>query len=186
MSYPRVKPIDPPYTEELSKVFQRLMPPGFDPILLFRTIAHNPRILKKFQRSNLLDPGSITQREREIVILRTCARCGAEYEWGVHVGFFSDRVKLTREQIRATTLETMPEDIWNQKENLLIQLVDELHDTANITDTLWSNLVNEWKADQLIELIVLAGFYHTVSFVINGLKIDLEALAPTYADYTTS
>ena len=46
----------------------------------------------------LMPPG-VALREREIVIDRTCARCGAEYEWGVHVAFFGERVGLTREEI---------------------------------------------------------------------------------------
>jgi len=183
MGHPRIKPMEPPYAEELLSEFEKLMPPGFDPILLFRTIAHNPRILKKFRKSNLLDRGSITKREREIIILRTCARCNAEYEWGVHVGFFAEHVGLTKEQIHKTVSGAEDDDAWDKKEKLLIQLVDELHDTANISGSLWTKLDNEWQPDQLIELIVLTGFYHTVSFVINGVKVDLEELAPTFKDY---
>jgi alkylhydroperoxidase family enzyme len=36
---------------------------------------------------------------REIVIDRVRARCGCEYEWGVHVAYFAARVGLTAEQI---------------------------------------------------------------------------------------
>jgi hypothetical protein len=43
----------------------------------------------------LLDRGSIGLRDRAIVIDRACARCGSEYEWGVHVALFAARVGLT-------------------------------------------------------------------------------------------
>ena len=42
---------------------------------LFRTQAHNPRVLQRMFAGNLLDAGAIDQRTRELVILRTCARC---------------------------------------------------------------------------------------------------------------
>jgi hypothetical protein len=69
-------------------------------------------------------------RHREIVIDRTCARCGCAYEWGVHVAFFSRRVELTPEQVRATVLGKADDPAWVHEERYLIQLVDELHDSA--------------------------------------------------------
>jgi alkylhydroperoxidase family enzyme len=151
-----------------------MMPPGFEPIKLFRTLAHNPRILHKFRLGNLLDRGSIDRREREIVILRTCARCEAEYEWGVHVSFFAQRFGITQEQIEATVHGNSEDPVWSPRDAILIRLVDELHDTAQVSDKLWHDLKNFWDAQQLIEFIVLTGFYHTVSFVINGASIELE------------
>ncbi len=183
MAYPRLKPLEPPYSQELSEHFTKMMPPGIDPIKLFRTLGHNPRILNKIRHGNLLDRGSITRREREIIILRTCARCGAEYEWGVHVAFFAERFGLGREQVRSTFQSKPTTDLWEEGDILLIALVDELHDFSQISDDLWAKLEASWKPDQLVEMIVLTGFYHTVSFVINGLKIDLEEMAPTFADY---
>lgn len=75
------------------------MPKGVPPLVLFRTLAVNERVFLGLMASRLLDRGSITLREREIVIDRTCARCGSEYEWGVHVTFFGERVGFTEEQI---------------------------------------------------------------------------------------
>ena len=38
---------------------ERLMPPGYDPLLLFRTVPHNPRVLRRMRKGGLLDAGSI-------------------------------------------------------------------------------------------------------------------------------
>ena len=46
----------------------------------------------------LLDKGHLTLRQREIVIDRVTARCGSEYEWGVHVAFFAKRAGLDAAQ----------------------------------------------------------------------------------------
>jgi alkylhydroperoxidase family enzyme len=178
----RIPPLEPPYPPEVAEDLEKMMPPGFEPLRLFRTLAHNPRILHKFRLSNLLDRGSIDRREREIVILRTCARCAAEYEWGVHVTFFAQRFGITLDQIAATVHGDFNDPAWSARDALLIRLVDELHDSARISDALWQNLKDHWQATQIIEFIVLAGFYHTVSFVINGAAIEREEGAATFPD----
>lgn len=177
---PRIAPLEPPYGDQLVAEFEKLMPPGMDPLKLFRTVGHNPRILHKFRQSSLLGPGSITPKEREIVILRTCARCGAEYEWGVHVAFFGPRVGLTADQIRATVHGQAESPVWSAQEALLIRLADELHDTRHISDELWQGLAAHWQNDQVIELITLTGLYQMISFMVNGLQVELEANAPTF------
>jgi alkylhydroperoxidase family enzyme len=120
---------------------------------------------------------------REIVINRTCARCGCVYEWGVHVAFFADRAALTPEQVRATFRGDANDPAWSSEELLLVRLVDELHDTADISDQLWKALATAFSTEQIFELIALVGFYHTVSFFANGLRLGAEpsAAAPPIA-----
>ena len=70
--------------------FDRIMR-GAPPLVLFRVMAGNARAWEKFRAGSLLDRGPLSLREREIVIDRTCARTGCEYEWGVHVATFAER-----------------------------------------------------------------------------------------------
>lgn len=98
---PRVGPVVPPYGPEPQAVFDEMMPPGVPPLSLFTTLARVPRVYDQFRVGSLLDRGPVLLRPREIVIDRTCARCGCAYEWRVHVAFFAERVGFTPEQIRA-------------------------------------------------------------------------------------
>lgn len=170
----RVEPVSAPYSPELQAVFDRIMPSGVPPLRLFTTLARVPRIYDRFRAASLLDRGPVSMRHREIVIHRACARCRCAYEWGVHVTFFSSRVELTPEQIRATALGAADDPVWADEERLLIRLVDELHDSAGISDELWAALQGAFSIDQIFELIALVGFYHTVSFFANGLRLPLE------------
>jgi alkylhydroperoxidase family enzyme len=174
----RLTPLDPPYPPELAEELAAMMPPGIPPLRLFRTLARNPRVLRKIRLGNLLDRGSIERREREIVILRTCARCRADTEWGVHVGFFAARVGLSDAQVRATAVADADDPAWSHRDRLLVKLADELHDTGGLSDALWSDLTREWTDEQRVELVVLAGFYHTIAFVVNALGVEAEAGAP--------
>lgn len=174
---PRVEPVAPPYPAELQAVFDRIMPPGVPPLTLFTTLARVPRIYERFRAGSLLDRGPVSLRNREIVIDRTCARCGCAYEWGVHVAFFAQRVALNAEQVRATQRGNGDDPVWSAEERLLIRLVDELHDTSAISDGLWRELAAAFSVEQVFELIALVGFYHTVSFFANGLRLAPEPFA---------
>lgn len=174
---PRVEPVMPPYSPELQAVLDRIMPPNVPPLRLFTTLARVPRIYERFRAGSLLDRGPVTLRQREIVIDRTCARCGCSYEWGVHIAFFAERVGLTPPQVGATVHGKTNDPVWNDEERLLVQLADELHDTANISDELWEELAGAFSIEQIFELIALVGFYHTVAFFANGLKLPPEPFA---------
>jgi alkylhydroperoxidase family enzyme len=174
---PRVEPVEAPFPPELQVVFDKIMPPGIPPLSLFTTLARVPRVYEKFRAGGLIDRGPVPLRHREIVIDRTCARCGCAYEWGVHVTFFGDRVGLTDEQRRATVHGDALDPVWSREEKLLIRLVDELHDSSDISDALWEELKTAFSVEQIFECIALVGFYHTVSFFANGLKLRPEAFA---------
>ena len=156
------------------------MPEGVAPLVLFRTLARNPRVYGRIAAGGLLDKGTLTLRQREIVIDRTCARCGAEYEWGVHIAFFAERVGLDAGQQAAIVHDDAAADCWSEEERLLIRLVDALHDEQRLPEPLWQALTASFSDEQIIELIVLCGFYHTISFVARGLELPLEDYAARF------
>lgn len=180
MDMPRIAPLESPYSPEVAEDFTRLMPPGMPPLTLFRTVAHNPRVLRRMRRGGLLDKGSITPLEREIMILRTCALCRSEYEWGVHVAFFSKTVGLSPVQVAATVNGSAEADCWNPAQRLILRLADELHASSQVSDALWAEMSKQWQPAQIIELMMLAGLYHAVSYLTNGARIPLENAAPRF------
>src|ERR1700726_1218518 len=125
----RIAPLEPPYEPEIAGQFDRIMR-GAPPLMLFRVMAGSPRAWEKFRAGSLLDRGPLTLREREIVIDRTCALTGCEYEWGVHVAIFGKAAELTGEQIRATVLDGADAPCWSASEQALIAAVDALHHRA--------------------------------------------------------
>ena len=173
---PRIAPLDPPYAENVGETLRRMMPPGVEPLKLFRTVAWNEHVLERFRTTGayLLNFGSLEPLEREIVIHRTCARCGCEYEWGVHAAVFARQVGLSEEQLEATVAGDPSAPVWSPRQALLVRLADELHDDATVSDGLWEELARHWDPPQLIELVALAGFYHLVSFAANTARVELE------------
>lgn len=183
MSAARITPADAPYEASIDEAFSRITPPGTEPLKLFRTLARNPRVLQRMFAGSLLDRGSIDLRDREVVILRTCARCGSEYEWGVHVSFFARRAELSYVEISATLRSSPGDAVWSARDAGLIELADELHDTAQVSDALWGRLAAHFSHEQILELIAVAGYYHAISFVTNAARVELEDAAARFSDY---
>jgi alkylhydroperoxidase family enzyme len=178
----RLAPLEPPYEPDVARTLERMMPPGVEPLKLFRTVAHNPHLLDKLRSTGayLLNFGTLDPADRELVIHRTCARCGCEYEWGVHVSVFGRRVGLSDEQIAATVKGTSSDPAWSDGQALLVELVDELHERANVSERLWRALAERYTQAQLVELVTLVGQYHAVSFMANALGVPLEDAAERF------
>src|ERR1700736_2430130 len=176
---PRIAPLEPPYAPEIQEQFDRIMR-GAPPLMLFRVMASHPRAWEKFRAGSLLDPGPLSLREREIVIDRTCALTGCEYEWGVHVAIFADAAVLTDEQVRATVREGADAPCWSDSERALIAAVDALHHRATLGDAEFAALAAHYDEAKIFEIILLCGFYRTVSYLANGLKLPLEENAARF------
>lgn len=182
----RIAPETPPFSNDVAEALARIMPPGVPPLVLFTTLARNPRVFQRVMAGGLLDKGSISLRERELVIDRTTARCGSEYEWGVHIAFFAEQAGLTQAQIAAIVNSAPDDPLFPPRERLILHLVDSLHATNTIDATLWAALKTEFSDEQLIELVVLTGFYHMISFVTNAFAVPPEENAARFAAFQPS
>ena len=69
---------------------------------------------------------------------------------------------------------------WSDGDAALIRLADELHDTNTVSDELWAELTGRYTDQQLLELIVTAGWYRTLAYVINAARIPLEPWAARF------
>jgi alkylhydroperoxidase family enzyme len=178
----RIAPAQPPYSAEIQDAFSKIMPPGQPPLNIFRTFARHPLLLKRVMHlgAALLSQGTLAPRDREIVLHRTCARCGSAYEWGVHVAAFARPLGFSDAQIRATAVGAPDDPAWSAREQLLVRATDELHDTSTISDSLWSALATEWTEEQLMEVLCVAGFYHAISYMTNACGIEGESFAEPF------
>jgi alkylhydroperoxidase family enzyme len=175
----RIAPLEPPYAPDIQNQFERIMR-GAPPLVLFRVIAGHARAWEKFRAGSLLDRGPLSLREREIVIDRTCALTGCEYEWGVHVALFAAAAELSGEQVRATVLGGADAPCWSASERALIAAVDALHHRATLDDAEFAALAAHYDEPKILEIMLLCGFYRTVSYLANGLALSLEDKAARF------
>jgi len=177
---PRLAPLEPPYAPDMQTFFDRIMPPGVPPLVLFTTLARDARLFERFRAGSLLDKGHLTLRQREIVIDRVTARCGSEYEWGVHVAFFAARVGLDEDMQRSLVRGTADDPCWSSEEAAIIRACDQLLASADLTDEAWQSLREHLSEMAVVEIIMLVGFYRTVSCLTNSLRLPLETFAKRF------
>jgi alkylhydroperoxidase family enzyme len=177
LQVPRIAPAEPPYPAEVQARLDALMPPSVAPLLLFRVLARDQRLFQRFMGAGLLDKGHLTLRQREIVIHRVTARCGAEYEWGVHAAFFARRAGLDTAQLDSTVRGGPDDGCWTAEDALLIRFCDALHAECTLNDALWADLRTAFAEEAILELLLLAGFYRTVSYLTNALSLPPEQFA---------
>lgn len=138
------------------------------------TQIHHPEMMKRYFPflHFLLHEGTLSPRYRELAILRVAWLRQAEYEWTQHV-LIARRVGVTDNEIRQ--LAGMPDsDPWDSNEALLIQAVDELIESARISDKTWNGLLPHLDAKRMIELIHVVGNYDLIAMFMNSTGMELE------------
>ena len=180
MTTTRILPLEPPYAPDVAEALAKWMPAGFalPPLALFRTIARHPMLRDRMRPlgSGLLARGSLPPRVRELLILRTSARCGAGYEWSVHVAAYARTVGLDDATIAATVAGTPATD----DDALVTRIADELHDHSTLSDATFAAAHAAFGDEGMLEIAALCGFYHLIAYVIGVAGVAPEPWAPAF------
>jgi alkylhydroperoxidase family enzyme len=181
----RIEPVEPPYEPQVEEQLARMMPAGASPIGLFRLFVRNlpmAQAMHGWGRYQLGRQLSLSLRQREIVIDRTCALARCEYEWGVHITFFAERAGLDTAQVRSLTHGAASDDCWHDpRERLLIRAVDELYRNGDVDDQLWGELSGAFEEPEIIDVLMLCGWYQAISTFARTTRLPNEPGAPTFA-----
>jgi|HubBroStandDraft_2_1064218.scaffolds.fasta_scaffold91682_2 4-carboxymuconolactone decarboxylase len=149
------------------------------PFNIYRTLAHHPDLVTHWTRfaDALRFEGTLPDRSRELLILRTSVNTGCEYEWGQHVpygvqfGIIDAELDALHEQLDAFD--------WSPADHSLLAAADELHEFSDITDATWDALNDDLTYKQLIEVGMIVGQYHLVAYLMNGMRVERDpALVP--------
>lgn len=180
--HPRIRPVTDP-TDDIKELFAKgLSRPDGAPLNIFGVLANHPGLLKRFNVLGglFLSKGTVPEREREIVILRVGWNCRAVYEFGQHI-IIGKRVGLKDNEISALT-RSPNTFAWKADDAALIALADDLCTDDCVSDRTWQALAARWDEHQLIEFVMLAGFYRMVSGFLNTMGVQLDPGTPGWPD----
>jgi 4-carboxymuconolactone decarboxylase len=169
---PRVPPVTTPDEEQAALLAKTPLTTDGQPLNLFATLAHNPRLLRRFNALGgfFLRHGDVPARERELVILRVAARTGSVYEHAQHV-VIGEQVGLSRDEIGRTggSLES-----WSDEDRALLRFVDEMIDSDGAEVTTWEALHGRYSDAQMLELSLLVGFYRMLAAFLVVVAVQVE------------
>ncbi len=180
--HPRLPVIANPSDDLIALYAKGLTRPDGKPLNIFGAIGHHPGLLKRFNVLGglFLSKGTLPEREREIVILRVGWNCRAVYEFGQHT-IIGKRVGLKEEEI-AALIRKPASYAWQADDAALIALADDLCTDDCVSDRTWQQLAGRWDEAQLVELVMLAGFYRMVSGFLNSTGVQLDPDTPGWPD----
>jgi alkylhydroperoxidase family enzyme len=165
-------------SSELAEVLAKTAIRGGEPLNIFRTLAHQPTLLKRFNALGgaFLAHGLLPARERELVILRVGWNCRSVYEFGQHT-LMGREAGLSDEEIAALA-STRAIGVWSADDEALIALADEICADDCAGEATFTALQGRWSEAEIVELVALVGFYRMVSGFLNTFGVEPEEGLP--------
>jgi 4-carboxymuconolactone decarboxylase len=182
---PRIEPLSPrEFPEEMRAAMAALRPPNPrhprptthdrpKALQVLGAMARHPALAQAFFTFNghLLGATTLTERQRELLIMRVAAirKCG--YEWMQHL-FMARDAGLTDEEIgRIAYGPSAP--LWSELDGALLRAADELIDGA-ISASTWLELSAELDEQQILDLIFTVGGYDILARMFNSLELAID------------
>jgi len=114
---------------------------------------------------------TLEMRDLEIVILRTGWLCRSAYTWGEHVKF-GRNAGLTSQEIEWLVQGSSAQG-WSERDRALVRVAEELHEDACVGDATWAVVAENFTDKQIIELLMMVGFYHEIAYLYNSMRVRL-------------
>lgn len=183
---PRISPLSPKeWPKEFRTALAALRPPNakYAPLPtedrpkgrnVLGTWAHHPELAQAYFTLNghVLMTTTLSERQRELIVLRVAAVRKSGYEWAQHV-FVGRDVGLTDEEIgRIAYGPDAP--FWSELDAAMLRAVDELIEAGGISASTWETLTAELDVKQVLDLICTVGTYETLARVFASLDVDID------------
>lgn len=175
MTEPRI----PPTTDADWDDETRALVEGLGRMNIFATLAHHPKLLKRWLvfGNHVLNKSTLPVRERELAILRVGWRCGSDYEFGQHT-VIGQRAGITDAEITRLTVESL--DGWSDVDATIVRATDELVADHTLSDATWAELGETWSTQQVMDLVFAVGQYVLTSMALNSFRVQREAGTPGF------
>jgi alkylhydroperoxidase family enzyme len=149
---------------------------------VFRGLLHSPSAAAGFYGllSALLFHNKVAARTRELVILRIGWRTGSEYVFCNHVQF-SRQLGLRDEEILGVR-DPQRCSAYSDGDRAVLRLADELHEHAEVTPSTWAALGKAFATNEVVELLLAAGFWRMAAGFVKSAKIPLDAGVPSWPE----
>jgi alkylhydroperoxidase family enzyme len=142
-----------------------------------RMLAHSPALMNAYAKlgSHLLLKGSLDPVLREAVILRIGQLCGSDYEWHQHVSVAKavGMPEAMLSAIAAQRFDELPTDVA-----LAVEMAEEIHRDHSVSDASFAAARAHFSDEQLVELVLLPGFYIMTAGYLRSLAIEVEDTGP--------
>jgi alkylhydroperoxidase family enzyme len=154
----------------------------FSSLNAFRVMLHSPRAAGAVAGllRTLMFHNTVSSRIRELVILRNGWRTRSEYEFCQHVRVSRD-LKMSEEEILGVR---DPDNCrsYNETDRAVIRMADELLDNSEVSANTWATLQKAFSSEELVELLLVAGFWRMIAGYLKTTKVALDTGVPSWPE----
>ena len=141
---------------------------------IHRLIAHSPQLINASaeMRNYLVRDSALTERQRELLILRTGHLAQSAYEWAHHVvrgraAGLSD-AEINRVKEGGSVAE------WTGQERALLNMVDEMHSKQQLSAETTKHLLTDLGPAGIIDAVFTVGYYLTLGTLLNTFDVPID------------
>jgi 4-carboxymuconolactone decarboxylase len=144
---------------------------GWDALHFNRVMMRSPRLFDIILPliTTVVAQSALPPRDRQVLILRTCALTGEVYEAAHHV-LISHTAGLSDDDIQAARTAVGLSPVHR----LLARAAEELVSDFTISDETWKALAEHYSETELMEIVALVGTYTTMAMLTRAFGIQLE------------
>jgi alkylhydroperoxidase family enzyme len=168
-----------PDDEVAAEVFRLFHEEGREPIWLYRTLAHSPRMLRAFSATGraVRYEATTPRALRELVAMRTGQLTGSGYMWSHHWPMALAE-GVPEEKLRALE-EWERSELFDARERAALRCADEVH-RVGVEDDTFAELRSQFEPPEIVEIVMTAAFYQAVARILQALQVEVE---PAYQRY---
>ena len=178
LAKPRVAPLPEADWSDVQREIMRPFVGGSRTFNVFTTLLNHEQLFRRWLvfANHVLYKGTISPRDREILILRTGKLADCEYELRQHVLLARD-CGLSDDEI-AALLDDSKATEWPDKERALIVATDELMRDRHLGDRTWAKLRDYFDEPQIMDIIFTVGQYNMLAMALNSLGVQPDEGLP--------
>ncbi|QUI29955.1 carboxymuconolactone decarboxylase family protein [Streptomyces alfalfae] len=145
-------------------------------INVYRILGNAPRSVTQIARlgAALFAEGSLSAIDRELLILTYGTVFEAEYEWEQHVPI-SRAVGVTDAQRAAVRGKRYDADVFTPAQRALLGFAAAAAASPLVDEDRFAAVAAHYTEEQLVETLVLAGFYYLLARVCTVLDVEIDA-----------
>ena len=163
-----------PRDERVRALLKRLPEPRIN---LFTMLANAPALAGPTLRLGeaILTRGDLEPGLRELAILHTARLTATEYEWAQHEAI-ARLVGVDEEKIQAVARGEVVRGALEAHESLALELVGRLLRDGTPPPDLVSRVESQIGRSELIELLIVAGYYAMLGGVMRAVQLDIDSV----------
>jgi 4-carboxymuconolactone decarboxylase len=163
-----------PQDERVREVLARLPEPRIN---LFTMLANAPALIGPTLRLGeaILTKSDLDVQLRELAILRAARVTDTEYEWVQHEAI-ARLVGIEDEKISAVERGEIDGEPFTARETLALEIATAVLDGGAPSAELMTRGESELGRAQLIELLIVAGYYAMLGGVMRAVRLDVDSV----------